>query len=88
MISNGIYKSVEHRVIANSAKDRLSIAFFYNPNNDIPIEPAVELVTDDNPARYQRTTYKEYRLHIRKKGPSGKSLVESLEANAPATTKA
>ncbi|ONK77058.1 uncharacterized protein A4U43_C02F2660 [Asparagus officinalis] len=73
VISNGIYKSVEHRVTTNSTKDRLSIAFFYSPNNDVPIEPAPELVSSENPAQYTRTTYREYRLYIRKKGPSGKS---------------
>ena len=85
MISNGVCKSVEHRVIANATKERLSIAFFYNPNNDVPIEPAPELLTPENPARYPRTTYKEYRLYIRKKGPTGKFQVESMDASEHTT---
>ncbi|KAL7169634.1 hypothetical protein ACSBR2_034636 [Camellia fascicularis] len=49
ILSNATYKSVEHRVIVNSAKERVSLAFFYNPNGNILIEPASELATEDSP---------------------------------------
>ncbi|GAV75494.1 2OG-FeII_Oxy domain-containing protein/DIOX_N domain-containing protein [Cephalotus follicularis] len=78
VLSNAIYKSVEHRVIVNSAKDRVSLAFFYNPKSDILIEPIKDLVTEDRPALYTPMTFDEYRLYMRTKGPSGKSQVESL----------
>ncbi|RDX67876.1 putative 2-oxoglutarate-dependent dioxygenase [Mucuna pruriens] len=73
VLSNAIYKSIEHRVIVNSNKDRVSLAFFYNPRSDIPIEPAKELVTMDRPALYPPMTFDEYRLYIRTRGPSGKA---------------
>ncbi|KAL6998427.1 hypothetical protein U1Q18_008553 [Sarracenia purpurea var. burkii] len=79
VLSNAIYKSVEHRVIANATKERVSIAFFYNPNGDIPIGPATELITKDQPALYPAMTFNEYRLLIRRRGPCGKSQVESLK---------
>ena len=78
MLSNAIYKSIEHRVIVNSNKDRVSLAFFYNPRSDLLIQPAKELVTEDRPALYPAMTFDEYRLYIRTKGPSGKAQVESL----------
>ncbi|EOY07187.1 2-oxoglutarate and Fe(II)-dependent oxygenase superfamily protein [Theobroma cacao] len=81
VLSNGIYKSVEHRVIVNSAKDRVSLAFFYNPKSDLLIEPAKELVSKDRPALYNPMTFDEYRLYIRTKGPCGKAQVESLKSN-------
>jgi isopenicillin N synthase-like dioxygenase len=71
---------VEHRVIVNSAKERVSLAFFYNPKSDIPIEPAKELVAPEKPALYQPMTFDEYRLFIRLRGPCGKSQVESLKS--------
>ncbi|CAK7325870.1 unnamed protein product [Dovyalis caffra] len=80
VLSNATYKSVEHRVIVNSSKDRVSLAFFYNPKSDIPIEPMKELVTPDRPPLYQAMTFDEYRLFIRTRGPSGKSQVESLKS--------
>ncbi|XAR71923.1 Flavonol synthase [Bertholletia excelsa] len=78
VISNAIYKSVEHRAVVNSLKERISLAFFYNPKNDLLIEPARELVTPERPALYTAMTFKEYRLFIRTRGPQGKSQVESL----------
>ncbi|KAF8397282.1 hypothetical protein HHK36_016195 [Tetracentron sinense] len=80
VLSNAIYKSVEHRVIVNSAEERVSLAFFYNPKSDLPIEPAKELVTPDRPALYPPMTFNEYRLYIRTKGPCGKSQMESQKS--------
>ncbi|KAL0402915.1 UNVERIFIED_CONTAM: putative 2-oxoglutarate-dependent dioxygenase [Sesamum radiatum] len=81
VLSNAIYKSVEHRVIVNSACERVSLAYFYNPKSDLLIGPAKELVTPDRPALYPAMTFDEYRLYIRTKGPKGKSqLGESLNS--------
>lgn len=82
ILSNANYKSVEHRVIVNSAKERVSLAFFYNPKGERVIKPAEELVTAEQPPRYPPTTFNEYRLYIRMKGPCGKSQVESLISNS------
>ncbi|PRQ59455.1 putative anthocyanidin synthase [Rosa chinensis] len=79
VLSNAMYKSVEHRVLVNPAKERLSLAFFYNPKSDIPIEPVKELVTEDRPALYPPKTFDEYRLYIRMRGPKGKSQVDSIK---------
>lgn len=76
VLSNAIYKSVEHRAIVNSMQDRVSLAYFYNPKGDLLIQPAKELVTSDKPAMYPAMTFDEYRLYIRTKGPQGKSQLE------------
>lgn len=80
VLSNAIYKSVEHRVIVNSRKDRLSLAFFYNPKGSIPIEPIKELVSDGHPALYPSMSYNDYRLYVRTRGLCGKSQVDSLKS--------
>ncbi|KAI4302677.1 hypothetical protein MLD38_038397 [Melastoma candidum] len=80
VLSNARYKSVEHRVIVNSGKERVSLAYFFNPRGDILIKPAEELVTEDQPALYLPMTFNEYRLYIRRKGPCGKSQVEALKS--------
>ncbi|KAL9241294.1 hypothetical protein vseg_015421 [Gypsophila vaccaria] len=46
VITNGKYKSVMHRVIAQRDGARMSIASFYNPGNDAIIYPAPALVKD------------------------------------------
>ncbi|KAG0469069.1 hypothetical protein HPP92_018397 [Vanilla planifolia] len=80
VLSNAAYKSVEHRVVTNAADERLSIAFFYNPKSDLPVEPARELVTPERPQLYRAMTFEEYRMFVRKKGLRGKTQVQSLEA--------
>ncbi|XP_027069814.1 probable 2-oxoglutarate-dependent dioxygenase At3g111800 [Coffea eugenioides] len=80
VLSNARYRSVEHRVIVNSVKERVSLAFFYNPRGDLLIQPAPELVAEDSPALYSPMTYNEYRVFIRTRGPCGKSQVESLKS--------
>lgn len=81
VISNAIYKSVEHRVIVNSIKERVSLAYFYNPKGDLLIEPAKKLVSKDRPASYSAMTFDQYRLFIRQSGLWGKSQVESLKCS-------
>ncbi|WOL18654.1 protein SRG1-like isoform X2 [Canna indica] len=82
VISNAIYKSVEHRVTANSKEGRLSFAFFYNPDGDVSIGPAEELVVpSQRPAIYPTITFNEYRKYVRTRGPRGKSQVEFLKVN-------
>ncbi|KAI3988878.1 hypothetical protein MKX01_016449 [Papaver californicum] len=80
VLSNAIYKSVEHRVTVNSAKERVSLAVFCNPKGNLLIEPAKELVTPDRPAMYEPMSFDEYKLFIRRRGPLGKSQVESLKS--------
>ncbi|XP_008793200.1 probable 2-oxoglutarate-dependent dioxygenase At5g05600 [Phoenix dactylifera] len=80
VLSNAIYKSVEHRVFVNAAEARISIALFYNPKGDLLVGPAPETVTPDRPPLYKPMTFDKYRLFIRKKGLCGKSQVESLIA--------
>ena len=67
-------------MIVNSDKERVSLAFFYNPKSNIPIGPIKELVTPDKPALYSPMTFDEYRVYIRMRGPQGKSQVESLKS--------
>ncbi|XP_051137949.1 jasmonate-induced oxygenase 2-like [Andrographis paniculata] len=73
ILSNAIYKSVEHRVIVNSTQERLSLAYFYNPKSNIPIQPLEEVVKPGETASYSAMTFDEYRMYIRTKGPKGKS---------------
>ncbi|KAI9088284.1 hypothetical protein K1719_030005 [Acacia pycnantha] len=44
VITNGKYRSVEHRVIAQTNGTRMSVASFYNPGSDAVIYPAPPLI--------------------------------------------
>ncbi|KAM3748489.1 hypothetical protein ACB098_05G112900 [Castanea mollissima] len=52
IVSNGIYRSIEHRAIGNSTNERLSIATFHSSNLDSELGPAPSLSGPDNPANF------------------------------------
>ncbi|KAL5975035.1 hypothetical protein ACLOJK_031711 [Asimina triloba] len=81
MLTNAIYKSVEHRVIVNANEERLSMAFFHNPAANALVSPAPELVTRDQPALYKPIKYCDYRLYMRTKGLMGKDHLGSLKVD-------
>ncbi|KAJ4732172.1 2-oxoglutarate (2OG) and Fe(II)-dependent oxygenase superfamily protein [Rhynchospora pubera] len=58
-LSNGRYRSVWHRAVVNSNKERMSIASFLCPCNSALICPPKKL-TEKSPAIYRSYTYDEY----------------------------
>ncbi|KAK8621465.1 hypothetical protein V6N13_067896 [Hibiscus sabdariffa] len=64
VITNGKYKSVEHRVIAQTDGARMSIASFYNPGSDAVIYPAPALLekeTEDGKKKvYPKFVFEDY----------------------------
>ncbi|XP_006351971.1 1-aminocyclopropane-1-carboxylate oxidase 2 [Solanum tuberosum] len=64
VITNGKYKSVMHRVIAQKDGTRMSLASFYNPGNDALIYPAPALVDKETEAHnkqvYPKFVFDDY----------------------------
>ncbi|XP_057960831.1 1-aminocyclopropane-1-carboxylate oxidase [Malania oleifera] len=62
VITNGKYKSVMHRVIAQPDGTRMSIASFYNPGSDAVIFPAPELVEkeEEKSQVYPKFVFEDY----------------------------
>ncbi|XWS27894.1 hypothetical protein CRYUN_Cryun25bG0019300 [Craigia yunnanensis] len=59
-LSNGIYKSITHRVVANQQVERYSAAYFYCPTYETVIESC------SKPGLYRKFSFKEYREQIEK----------------------
>ncbi|KAF7840671.1 pyruvate, phosphate dikinase regulatory protein 1, chloroplastic [Senna tora] len=57
--SNGVYKSVEHRVMTNPRVERFSTAYFFCPSNDTVIESCIE------PPMYRKFSFMQYRQQVR-----------------------
>ncbi|CAJ1925096.1 unnamed protein product [Sphenostylis stenocarpa] len=57
--SNGVYKSVEHRVMNNPKLERFSMAYFLCPSDDTVIESCRE------PSVYRKFSFREYRKQVR-----------------------
>ncbi|KHG24528.1 1-aminocyclopropane-1-carboxylate oxidase [Gossypium arboreum] len=62
VITNGKYKSVMHRVIAQTDGTRMSIASFYNPGSDAVIYPAPALLEKeaDKSQVYPKFVFEDY----------------------------
>ncbi|KAM0952769.1 putative oxoglutarate/iron-dependent dioxygenase, non-heme dioxygenase domain-containing protein [Dioscorea sansibarensis] len=64
IISNDEYKSVAHRVLANSSNEpRISVAFFFNPGKREDADlygPLPELISPEKPACYRKLKMSEH----------------------------
>ncbi|WOH06192.1 hypothetical protein DCAR_0625615 [Daucus carota subsp. sativus] len=88
IVSNGEYKSVEHRVLANSNREsRISIVMFMNLSHSTWKEsaeggkyygPLPELLTPENPPVYRDFTLQEYLDNFYTKGLDSKSLIDKI----------
>lgn len=76
VLSNGKYKSVEHRAVTHKQKDRLSIVTFYAPSYEIELGPIPELVDENNPCKYRRYNHGEYSKHYVTNKLQGKKTLE------------
>eukprot|EP01018_Ginkgo_biloba_P036152 Gb_28298 [translate_table: standard] len=76
ILSNGKYKSAEHRGIVNGSRDRLSVVATYGPSLDNILRPASQLVDDLHPAVYRECLYEEYMRNILSGSLDEKRLVD------------
>ncbi|KAL5774124.1 hypothetical protein ACOSP7_011681 [Xanthoceras sorbifolium] len=60
ILTNGIYRSVEHRATVNSLKERLSVATFCSPRLDGEMGPAPSLITPETPAMFKRIRSEDF----------------------------
>ncbi|KAI5399653.1 1-aminocyclopropane-1-carboxylate oxidase homolog 12 [Lathyrus oleraceus] len=76
LITNDIFKSVEHRVVANHVGPRVSVASFFStsfqPSTKI-YGPIRELLSEENPPKYKETTVRDYVVFSMARGLDGTS---------------
>ncbi|XP_024995539.1 probable 2-oxoglutarate-dependent dioxygenase ANS [Cynara cardunculus var. scolymus] len=72
IITNGIYKSSQHRAITNANRARLSVATFHDPAKTMSVSPAFK------PPRYRQVIYGDYVSSWYTKGPNGKRNIDAL----------
>lgn len=82
VLTNGKYKSVEHRAVTHREKDRLSIVTFYAPSYDIDLGPMPELADENNPCKYRRYNHEEYSKHYVSNKLQGKKTLEFAKIQA------
>ncbi|KAJ8774823.1 hypothetical protein K2173_017269 [Erythroxylum novogranatense] len=60
IMSNGIYKAVDHRAVVNKSKERLSVVTFCYPDSSVDIGPVKELTDSGIRPLYKTVTQEEY----------------------------
>ncbi|CAK7339129.1 unnamed protein product [Dovyalis caffra] len=76
IMSNGQYKSIEHRVIANGSKNRISVPIFINPRPSDKISPFPEVLASGEKAVYKEVLYSDYVKHFFQKAHDGKNTID------------
>ncbi|KAK6247885.1 hypothetical protein QUC31_019450 [Theobroma cacao] len=79
ILSNGRYRSVEHRVIANGSKNRISVPIFVNPRPGDIIGPLPQVLENGQKPIYKQVLYSDYVRHFFRKAHDGKKTVEFAE---------
>lgn len=77
IMSNGQYKSIEHRAVVDPEKERLSIAAFHGPSIGALIGPLQDL-TVKNRAYYRTLSHEEYIRLVVSRKLDGKSLLDHM----------
>ena len=60
-MTNGRFKSVKHRVLANSRKSRVSMIYFGGPPLSEKIAPLPSLIKGEEDSLYKEFTWFEYK---------------------------
>ncbi|XWS58760.1 hypothetical protein CRYUN_Cryun08bG0061700 [Craigia yunnanensis] len=79
ILSNGRYRSVEHRVVANGSKNRICVPIFVNPRPGDMIGLLHELVASCEKPIYKQVLYSDYVKHFFLKAHDGKKTIEFAE---------
>ncbi|KAK6913795.1 Non-hem dioxygenase N-terminal domain [Dillenia turbinata] len=86
VLTNGKYKSVEHRAVTHMEKDRLSIVTFYAPSYETELGPLPELVDETMPCKYRRYNHGEYSKHYITNKLQGKKTLEFAKIQSENST--
>ncbi|CAA0818855.1 cysteine-rich RLK (RECEPTOR-like protein kinase) 8 [Striga hermonthica] len=87
LITNAKFRSVYHRVLANTEGPRLSVAFFFRPHMNESSQsrlygPMKELLSEENPAIYREATGEEIVWIRYTKGLDGVPLLSHFRLNS------
>ncbi|KAJ8899707.1 hypothetical protein K2173_019406 [Erythroxylum novogranatense] len=77
IFSNGRYKSVLHRVVVNSDKNRISVASLHSLPFTSMVRPWAKLINEANPRRYKDTNFASFMEYIISCEPRKKEFLES-----------
>ncbi|KAK8683247.1 hypothetical protein V6N13_039312 [Hibiscus sabdariffa] len=74
--SNDRYKSIEHRVVANGSKDRVSVPIFVIPGADAVVGPMPEVLQSGEQPLYKEVVFSDYLKHFFSSKHDGKKTLD------------
>lgn len=77
-MSNGRYKSIEHRAVVGTQKERLSIAAFHSPNYHAMIGPLPELARGSE-VNYRTVDHENFMKLFFSARLDGKSFLDRMK---------
>jgi isopenicillin N synthase-like dioxygenase len=77
-MTNGKFKSIEHRVIINAHKERLSVSAFHSPKFDGVVSPATATPTEN--LLYRTVKVEGYIKHSMSNKLDGKRALDHAKA--------
>uniref|UniRef100_A0A803LH20 Fe2OG dioxygenase domain-containing protein n=1 Tax=Chenopodium quinoa TaxID=63459 RepID=A0A803LH20_CHEQI len=77
-MTNGVFKSVVHKVSTNSVKDRMSVAMFFSPDDE-EIKPLSGLVSADQPQLYKNINMNEYMQKLNESFRLGSRAIDAFQ---------
>ncbi|KAK1262711.1 S-norcoclaurine synthase 1 [Acorus gramineus] len=86
ILSNGKYKSINHRSTVDPEKERLSIATFQSPSSEADIGPLPELVRDGGEVCYNSMNYGQFLKLFTSGKLDGKGHMQFIKKQKPSIT--
>ncbi|KAL8468362.1 hypothetical protein ACS0TY_031546 [Phlomoides rotata] len=78
IVSNGLYKSIEHRATVNSEKERITLAMFFNCKYEAQVGPSPSLLIKDPPL-FRSVKMDDYVKHFFSRKLNGKSFLDYMK---------
>eukprot|EP01018_Ginkgo_biloba_P008653 Gb_05887 [translate_table: standard] len=79
IMSNGRYKSIEHRAITNKDRERISIVTLYSAGYNVQMVPSPHLVDEAHPCLYKTMSCGEYMYHFTSNKLQGKRTLDMVK---------
>ncbi|KAM0918497.1 hypothetical protein ACQ4PT_009011 [Festuca glaucescens] len=79
VVSNGLLNSPVHKVVTNAERERVTVGAFYTLDPEREVEPALELVSEDRPRRYEKMKSSDYIREVLESFARGKTDVDSVK---------
>ncbi|GJN07836.1 hypothetical protein PR202_ga25702 [Eleusine coracana subsp. coracana] len=78
VLSNGKFRSVEHRAVIHPNKERISVAMFHYPCQDLMLGPLPEFVTEGEKVWYRSMSFQDFMKQHYVMTLGGRNHVERL----------